>query len=110
MAEERVSLTEAATLLGIAPNSVRSRFKAGKLRGERDNKQRIWVWIDREGDDCILRVGLTYTTFFDDTLCGIFFELTLAVDESCQNRTALYSSGGGCCIDASAATATLTLF
>lgn len=48
MAEERVSLTEAATLLGIAPNSVRSRFKAGKLRGERDNKQRIWVWIDRE--------------------------------------------------------------
>lgn len=70
----------------------------------------IWVWIDREGDDCILRVGLTYTTFFDDSACGIFFELTLAVDESCQNRTALFSSGGGCCIDASAASATLTLF
>lgn len=48
MAEERVSLAEAATLLGIAPNSVRSRFKAGKLRGERDNEQKIWVWIDRE--------------------------------------------------------------
>lgn len=48
MAEERVSLAEAAALLGIAPNSVRSRFKAGKLRGERDNEQKIWVWIDRE--------------------------------------------------------------
>lgn len=46
--EKRVSLAEAAEILGIAPNSVRSRFKAGKLRGERDNNQRIWVWIDRE--------------------------------------------------------------
>lgn len=46
MAPIRMSLAEAATALGIAPNSVRSRFKAGKLRGERDNSGKIWVWID----------------------------------------------------------------
>jgi len=43
-----MSLAEAAMALGIAPNSVRSRFKAGKLRGERDNSGKIWVWIDPE--------------------------------------------------------------
>lgn len=46
MAEIRMSLADAATVLGIAPNSVRSRFKAGKLRGERDNQGKIWVWLD----------------------------------------------------------------
>lgn len=48
MAEERMSLVEAGEVLGIAPNSVRSRWKAGKIRGERDNEQKVWVWIDRE--------------------------------------------------------------
>lgn len=46
MADVRMSLADAATALGIAPNSVRSRFKAGKLRGERDNQGKIWVWLD----------------------------------------------------------------
>ena len=46
MADVRMSLSDAATALGIAPNSVRSRFKAGKLRGERDNQGKIWVWLD----------------------------------------------------------------
>lgn len=46
MPEVRMSLAQAGTLLGIAPNSVRSRYKAGKIRGERDNEGRIWVWID----------------------------------------------------------------
>lgn len=46
MAPIRMSLAEAATALGIAPNSVRSRFKAGKLRGERDNSGKIWVWLN----------------------------------------------------------------
>ena len=41
-----MSLADAAATLGIAPNSVRSRFKAGKLRGERDNQGKIWVWLD----------------------------------------------------------------
>ena len=41
-----MSLADAAVQLGIAPNSVRSRYKAGKLRGERDNSGRIWVWVD----------------------------------------------------------------
>jgi hypothetical protein len=41
-----MSLADAAAALGIAPNSVRSRFKAGKLRGERDNLGKIWVWLD----------------------------------------------------------------
>ncbi|MBN9314161.1 MAG: hypothetical protein J0I99_00315 [Devosia sp.] len=48
MAEERMSLAEAGEVLGIAPNSVRSRWKAGKIRGERDNEQKVWVWLDRE--------------------------------------------------------------
>lgn len=41
-----MSLADAAAALGIAPNSVRSRFKSGKLRGERDNQGKIWVWLD----------------------------------------------------------------
>lgn len=48
MAEKRMSLVEAAEHFGIAPNSVRSRWKAGKLRGERDNNQKVWVWVDTE--------------------------------------------------------------
>ena len=46
MGDIRMSLADAAVALGIAPNSVRSRFKAGKLRGERDNQGKIWVWLD----------------------------------------------------------------
>lgn len=41
-----MSLSDASALLGIAPNSVRSRFKAGKIRGERDNQGKVWVWLD----------------------------------------------------------------
>jgi hypothetical protein len=46
MGEVRMSLADASALLGIAPNSVRSRFKAGKIRGERDNQGKVWVWLD----------------------------------------------------------------
>ena len=46
MAKVRMSLADAGALLGLAPNSVRSRFKAGKLRGERDNEGKLWVWLD----------------------------------------------------------------
>ncbi len=46
MTDIRMSLADAAAALGLAPNSVRSRFKAGKLRGERDNQGKIWVWLD----------------------------------------------------------------
>lgn len=46
MGENRMSLVDAAALLGIAPNSVRSRFKSGKIRGERDNQGKLWVWLD----------------------------------------------------------------
>lgn len=41
-----MSLAEASALLGTPQNTIRSRFKAGKLRGERDNSGKIWVWID----------------------------------------------------------------
>ena len=46
MPEVRMSLAEAGAVLGIAANSVRSRYKAGKLKGDRDNEGRIWVWLD----------------------------------------------------------------
>ena len=46
MPEVRMSLSDASQLLGIAPNSVRSRYKSGKIRGDRDNEGRIWVWLD----------------------------------------------------------------
>ena len=49
MGEIRMSLADAATLLGIAPNSVRSRFKVGKIRGERNNQGKLWVWLDHTG-------------------------------------------------------------
>ena len=32
--------------MGLKPNSVRSRYKKGKLRGEADNMGKLWVWID----------------------------------------------------------------
>lgn len=41
-----MSLADASALLGIASNSVRSRFKAGRIRGERDNQGKVWVWLD----------------------------------------------------------------
>lgn len=42
----RMSLADAGKALGLATNSVRSRWKAGHLRGERDNSGKIWVWVD----------------------------------------------------------------
>lgn len=44
--EVRISLADASALLKVAPNTIRSRFKSGKIRGERDNAGKIWVWID----------------------------------------------------------------
>lgn len=44
--EVRMSLAEASALTNTAPNTIRSRFKSGKIRGERDNAGKIWVWID----------------------------------------------------------------
>ena len=46
----RMSLADAGKVLGIATNSVRSRWKAGHLRGERDNAGKVWVWIDPTSD------------------------------------------------------------
>ena len=44
--ELRMSLAEAAALTKTPLNTLRSRWKAGKIRGERDNAGKIWVWID----------------------------------------------------------------
>jgi len=44
--EVRMSLADASALLKVAPNTIRSRFKSGKIKGERDNSGKIWVWID----------------------------------------------------------------
>jgi flagellar motility protein MotE (MotC chaperone) len=46
MSEVRMSLKEAGDLLGLKPNSVRSRYKKGTLRGEADNMGKLWVWVD----------------------------------------------------------------
>lgn len=46
--EVRMSLADAASLLEVAPNTIRSRFKSGKIRGERDNAGKIWVWVDTD--------------------------------------------------------------
>lgn len=46
MTKVRMSLAEAGERLGIAPNSVRSRWKAGKIEGARDNAGKIWVHLD----------------------------------------------------------------
>ena len=46
MTKVRMSLAEAGALLGMAPNSVRSRWKKGRIEGERDNSGKIWVLLD----------------------------------------------------------------
>ncbi len=46
----RMSLADAADHLGLAVNSVRSRWKAGKIRGERDNSGKVWVWLEPGSD------------------------------------------------------------
>lgn len=46
MSEVRMSLKEAGEYLGLKPNSVRSRWKKGTLRGETDNMGKVWVWLD----------------------------------------------------------------
>lgn len=46
MTDLRMSLREASEATGIPANTLRSRYKAGKLRGERDNAGRLFVWID----------------------------------------------------------------
>lgn len=48
MGEVRMSLQEAADLLGMKANGVRSRFLSNKIRGERDNSGKIWVYLDPE--------------------------------------------------------------
>lgn len=48
MAEVRMSLTDAGAALGVAPNTIRSRWKAGKINGERDNAGKVWVWVDMD--------------------------------------------------------------
>jgi hypothetical protein len=41
-----MSLADGAQALGLTANGARSRFKAGKIKGERDNRGRIWIWVD----------------------------------------------------------------
>lgn len=43
-----MDLKEAAGLLGISAEAVRARAKAGKLRYEKDNAQKWWVFLDPE--------------------------------------------------------------
>jgi hypothetical protein len=43
----RVSVEEAATLLGIEKGSVKKRIQRGKLRSEKDARGTNWVYVDR---------------------------------------------------------------
>ena len=55
--EVRMSLTDASALMDVAPNTIRSRFKSGKIRGERDNAGKIWVWVDTDLDGSKKRIS-----------------------------------------------------
>ena len=43
----RVTVEEAAQLLGIEKESVKKRIQRGKLRSERDASGQVWVYLDR---------------------------------------------------------------
>jgi hypothetical protein len=43
----RVSVEEAATLLGIEKGSVKKRIQRGKIRSEKDDSGTTWVYLDR---------------------------------------------------------------
>ena len=43
----RVSVEEAATLLGIEKGSVKKRIQRGKLRSEKDASGQVWVYLER---------------------------------------------------------------
>ena len=49
--KKRMDLRQAANALSLSPNGVRSRFKRGFLDGERDNKGKIWVYIEPSNED-----------------------------------------------------------
>lgn len=55
MTEVRMSLADAAAITKTAPNTIRSRFKSGKIRGERDNSGKIWVWLDPDFEPSKIR-------------------------------------------------------
>ena len=42
---ERVSLKDAAEMLGLTESGARARFRRGELQGERDNSGKIWVYV-----------------------------------------------------------------
>jgi len=50
MPEILMSLADGAKALGLKPNGARSRFKAGKIKGERDNRGRILIWVDEAAE------------------------------------------------------------
>ena len=41
-----MSLKGAAQMLGVAPNTIRTRWKRGKIKGEMGNDGKVWVWVD----------------------------------------------------------------
>lgn len=46
MSQQRLSVREAAELLGISPDGVRMRIKRGSMESERDDEGRVWVWLE----------------------------------------------------------------
>lgn len=50
---ERLSLRDAAKVLGISESGVRARFKKGAIGGERDNSGKIWVLVTEAMKDAV---------------------------------------------------------
>jgi len=80
--EVRMSLADASALLKVAPNTIRSRFKAGKIRGERDNTGKIWVWIDPDLSSSKLRTSKPSNEASNDmAISALTNQLNRALDE-----------------------------
>lgn len=51
VSQQRMSVREAADLLGISPDGVRMRVTRGSMESEKDESGRVWVWVDTSPRD-----------------------------------------------------------
>lgn len=46
VSEQRITVKEAASVLGISEEAVRQRIRRNRLESEKDDEGRVWVWLD----------------------------------------------------------------